>query len=316
MILVTGSAGFIGFHICKRLLADGYSVIGVDNFNNYYDVKLKKARNDELKKNRRFNLIKKNILNLTKKDIKDVEFIFHEAAYAGVRNSVENPILYDKVNVHGTVRLLKLSVDSNVKKFLFASSSSVYGDLNKFPTPETYETNPISPYGVSKLAAEKYCNAFYKCYGLPTISLRYFTVYGPWGRPDMLIMKVILSCYENKPLILFKKDKKIIDFRRDFSYIDDVVEANILAMKSNIKNDIFNVSAKKDVSVKYVIDFIANELGRKPNFVEAEPSPADPLRTLGDISKIKEKLGFEPKTSIEEGIRNTINWYKQYKGIK
>jgi UDP-glucose 4-epimerase len=257
-----------------------------------------------------------DILDIEKKQLKDVDFVFHEAAYAGVRHSVEDPLLYDRVNAHGTVKLLKLAADANVKKFMFASSSSVYGDIDKFPTPETYQTNPISPYGVSKLAAEKYCDAFFVCYGLPTISFRYFTVYGPWGRPDMLIMKVIESCYKGKPLTIFKKNRKPVDFTRDFSYIDDVIEANVLAMKSNIKNDVFNVSSKREVKVKYIIDFIIKETGKQPKFVEAEASPADPLRSLADISKIEKILGFVPKTDIEEGIKNTIAWYRAYNKIK
>ncbi len=315
MILVTGSAGFIGFHLCKKLLEEGFDVIGVDNLNDYYDVQLKIDRNKELEKNKNFKFIKMDILDMTKEHMKDIEFVFHEAAYAGVRNSVENPLLYDRVNVHGTIKLLKLAVDCDVKKFLFASSSSVYGDLDKFPTPETYNLNPKSPYGVSKLAAEKYCNAFFTCYGLPTISFRYFTVYGPWGRPDMLMLKVIMSCFEGKELLLFKKDGKVIDFKRDFTFVDDVVNANILGMKSNIKNEVFNVCSKHDVSVKYVIDFISKQIGKEPCFTEAEPSSADPLRTLGDITKINKMLGYEPKTTIEEGIKKTIEWYKNYKGI-
>jgi len=316
MILVTGSAGFIGFNLCKKLLEEGFPVIGIDDINDYYDTKLKKDRIDELKKSKKFIFIKKDILDINKKDMDNVEFVFHEAAYAGVRNSVENPLLYDTVNVHGTVNLLKLSVDANVKKFMFASSSSVYGDIDKYPTPETYETNPISPYGVSKLAAEKYCDVFYKCYGLPAISFRYFTVYGPWGRPDMLIMKIIKSCYEGQPLTVFKKDGKTVDFSRDFSYIDDVVQANILAMKSSIKNAVFNVSSKHEVKVKYIIDFIIKETGKKPKFTEAEASPADPLRSLADISRIERMLGFKPRVDIEEGIRKTIEWYKWYNKIK
>jgi UDP-glucose 4-epimerase len=316
MIIVTGSAGFIGFHLSQRLLSEGYDVVGIDNLNNFYDVQLKKDRIKELQKNKKFTFVHKDILDMDKKDMKDAEYVFHEAAYAGVRNSVENPLLYDDVNVHGTVKLLKLSADTGVKKFMFASSSSVYGDLNKFPTPETYDTNPLSPYGVSKLAAEKYCNAFYKCYGLPTISFRYFTVYGPWGRPDMLMMLTIASCFNGAPVTMFKKDGKMVDFSRDFSYVDDVVQANFLAMKSNIKNDVFNLSAKHEVSVKYVFDFIQKEIGKKANFTVADPSPADPLKTLGDISKIRKALKFEPKVDIEEGIRNTIKWYKQYNKIK
>jgi UDP-glucose 4-epimerase len=316
MILVTGAAGFIGFHLCTELLEEGNKVLGVDDLNNYYDIKLKKNRIKELQKNKNFSFMKKDILNVNKKDMKDVEYVFHEAAYAGVRNSVENPLLYDMVNVHATVQLLKLSVDIGVKKFMFASSSSVYGDIDKFPTPETYDTKPISPYGVSKLAAEKYCDAFYVCYGLPTISFRYFTVYGPWGRPDMLIMKVIKSCYEGSPLTVFKKGGKVVDFSRDFSYIDDVVQANMLAMKSKIKNGVFNVSSKREVKVKYIVDFIIKETGKRPEVTEAEASPADPLRSLADISKIEKSLGFKPKVDMEEGIRNTIAWYRWYNKIK
>lgn len=145
---------------------------------------------------------------LDKSDLKNIDTIFHEAAYAGVRYSVEKPLLYDKTNVHSTVKLLDLAVDSGIDKFIYASSSSVYGDVKEYPTPEGIPLSPKSPYGVSKLAAEKYCDAFYECYGLPTISLRYFTVFGPWGRPDILVLKAIKSCFNERKLLLSLKTRK------------------------------------------------------------------------------------------------------------
>lgn len=317
MILVTGAAGFIGFHISKKLLKKGKKVLGVDNLNDYYDVSLKEKRVNELNKNDDFSFKKMDIADIDKSLMEDVEFIFHEAAYAGVRNSIEDPMLYDRVNVHDTVRLLKLSAETDVKKFMFASSSSVYGETEKFPTPETDSLSPKSPYGVSKLAAEKYCDAFYKCYGLNTISFRYFTVYGPWGRPDMAVLLAIKSCLEQKPYFkIFKKNGKIVPFTRDFSYIDDVVQANILAMESDVENGVYNVSAKSEVSVKKVIDLVEEYTGKSLVAKEDEPSPADPLRTLGDVSKITKELGYEPTTQIEEGIKKTIEWFKEYKGYE
>lgn len=311
MILVTGAAGFIGMHIAKRLLEEGHDVVGVDDVNDYYDPKLKEARIEQLN-SPRFVFRRMDFADLTKADLRDVSHVFHEAAYAGVRSSVENPLLYEKVNTHDTVKLLKLCVDAGVEKFIFASSSSVYGNVSQFPTPETHPTNPVSPYGASKLAAEKYCYAFHECYGFPSIMLRYFTVYGPWGRPDMLVAKTIASCLGGKPIMLFKKGGKPVDFRRDFSYIGDIVEANMLAMKSSGRHDVFNVSEEHDASVDYVIELIYSHISRKPAYAEAEANPADPLRTLGDIAKIKKTLGFRPRTSIEDGIAKTVEWYREY----
>ena len=311
MILVTGSAGFIGFHLCKKLLGE-HEVIGVDDFNSYYNPKLKEERNKILKQNNKFKLMRMDFGKLTKKDIKNVDIIFHKAAYAGVRYSIENPLLYDETNVHNTVKLLKLAVDSNVKKIIYASSSSVYGNVKKFPTPETQPVNPVSPYGVSKLSGEKYCDAFYNCFGINTISLRYFTVYGPWGRPDMFIMSLIESTLGKGTLTRFKKEGKIVGFKRDFSFIDHIVEANILAMKSTIKNDVFNVASGKNTPINDLIEIIKKETGKDPKCIEAEATEADPLVTWGDISKIKDKLGYRHPTTIEEGFKKTLEWYKNF----
>lgn len=312
MLLVTGCAGFIGFHLSKRLLDQGLDVIGVDNFDPYYDTNLKSDRLDELRKNKKFVFIKKACGDLLKKDLEDVDIIFHQGARAGVRSSIENPIIYNELNVNSTVKLLKLAVDSKVKKIIFASTSSVYGDVDKFPITEEHPTNPKNPYAVSKLAAEKYLSAFYNCYGLQYISLRYFTVYGPWGRPDMFMAKVLDSCFGGKPFLRFVKKGKLIDFKRDFSYIDDIVDANILAMKSKIENDIFNISSEKDISIEYIIKLIAKETGKEPKSIESAPNPADVLRTWADISKAKKILGYKPKTSIEQGVKNLVKWYIDY----
>lgn len=312
MILVTGAAGFIGMQLSKRLLEEGEEVVGVDDVNNYYDPQLKEARIRELEKENLFTFRRMEFVDLDKEDLKDVTYVFHEAAHAGVRASVENPLLYEKVNCHDTVKLMKNCVDAGVEKFIFASTSSVYGKVFQFPTPETHPTNPISPYGASKLAVEKYLTAFHECYGFPSVALRYFTVYGPWGRPDMLIMKAINNCLGKGKLLLFKKDGKTVDFSRDFSYVSDVVEANVLAMKSKIKHDIFNVGSGSEVKVEYIIDTVSKIIGKGPKLEEMEANPADPLRSLADLKKTNKALGFVPKTGVEEGIGKAIEWYNKY----
>jgi nucleoside-diphosphate-sugar epimerase len=316
MNIVTGAGGFIGFHIAKKLLENGDNVIGIDNLDPYYDVQLKLDRLNELKKYTKFKLLKKDFAELKKNEIKDADVIFHEAARAGVRASIKDPVFYNNVNVSSTVKLLKLAADSNIKKFIFASSSSVYGDITNFPTKENTPTNPKNPYGVSKLAGEKYCNSFYNCYGLSCISLRYFTVYGPWGRPDMLIFKVLDSCYNGSPFTRFQKNGKPVEFKRDFTFIEDVVNANILAAKSKIKNDYFNIGSSKEVSIEKIITLIKDFTGREPKTKDSEPNPADVFRTCADISKAKKELGYTPKTFTETGIKKTVEWYKSYKKLK
>ncbi|MFH1420646.1 MAG: NAD-dependent epimerase/dehydratase family protein, partial [Candidatus Aenigmatarchaeota archaeon] len=315
IILVTGCAGFIGFNLCQRLLNEGHEVLGVDKITNEYDIAIKQHRVAGLIKNINFHFLEWDISSLEKEQMKDIDVVFHQAAYANVRNSIENPMLFDEENTTKTVGLLKLAADSNVSRFVFASSAAIYGNAD-VPIKETAPLNPISPYGVSKLAAEKYCDAFFECYGLSTISLRYFTAYGPWGRPDMLILMSIASCLEGAPMInIFKNAAgEIVPYTRDFSYVDDIVEANMLAMKTSRKNLAVNIGAGKEVSVQDVIKLIENETGKSAMKEDALASPTDPIRSLCDITLAKSELGFEPKTNVEEGIRKTIEWYKQYKG--
>ncbi len=314
-ILVTGCSGFVGFNLCERLLKEGHEVLGVDSLNNYYDVNLKIARTNELKKHRNFRFLKADISDLKKTDIRGMEIIFHLAAYAGVRDSVERPLLYHDVNVNSTLNLLELSLDE-ARKFIFASTSAVYGNTEKLPTNEEAQLNPVSPYGASKLAAEKYCETYANCYGIDVVNFRYYTMYGQWGRPDMLILRDIMSCLEGTITVKYMRNHQVVDTVRDFLHIDDAIEANIIAMKSGIKNDVFNVGSEKSVNISYVRNLISSITGKKQNFVEEEASLGDPYKTLSDITKIKKVLGWEPKVSLEDGIKKTVDWYKSYRGVR
>ncbi|MBI2971117.1 MAG: GDP-mannose 4,6-dehydratase [Candidatus Aenigmarchaeota archaeon] len=314
-VLVTGSAGFVGFNLCERLLKEGHDVIGIDNLNDYYDVSLKQARTAALQENRHFTFRQMDISDITKADMMDVDIIFHLAAYAGVRDSVEKPLLYHDVNVNFTLKLLELSI-AHAEKFLFASTSAVYGTTSEFPTSEEAQLNPVSPYGASKLAAEKYCETYANCYGIPVINFRYYTMYGQWGRPDMLILRDIMSCLDGTDTVVYMRDGAVVDTVRDFLHIDDAVDANIIAMNSNIKKGCFNVGSGKSVPISFVRNLIASITCKKQHFVEEEASPGDPPKTCADIAKVRKALQWEPAVGLEDGIRKTVAWYKQYKGYK
>lgn len=313
-MLVTGCSGFVGFNLCERLLKDGYDVLGIDNINSYYDTSLKTARTESLKKHKKFRFLKMDIADIGKNEMKDADTVFHLAAYAGVRDSVERPLLYHEVNVNSTLHLLDLSL-ANVKKFIFASTSAVYGDTAKLPTDEEATLKPVSPYGASKLAAEKYCATYSNCYGISVINFRYYTMYGQWGRPDMLILRDIMSCLDDTVTVKYMRNGNVVDTVRDFLHIDDAIDANMIAMKSSVKNDVFNVGSGKSVNISYVRNLISSITGKKQNFTEEEASPGDPYKTQSDITKIR-ALGWSPKVNLEEGIKKTVEWYKAYRGRK
>lgn len=311
-ILVTGCSGFVGFNLCERLLKEGYAVLGIDNLNSYYDTSLKIARTENLKKHKKFRFLKMDIADMEKNEMKDADTIFHLAAYAGVRDSVERPLLYHDVNVNSTLHLLELSL-ANVKKFIFASTSAVYGNTDKLPTDEEAALKPVSPYGASKLAAEKYCTTYSNCYGISVINFRYYTMYGQWGRPDMLILRDIMSCLDGTVTVKYMRNGNVVDTVRDFLHIDDAIEANMLAMKSNVKSDVFNVGSGKTVNISYARNLISSITGKNQNFAEEEASPGDPYKTHSDITKIKETLKWKPKVSLEDGVKKTVEWYKSYR---
>ncbi len=302
--LVTGCAGFIGSHLTERLLGDGFDVIGIDCFTDYYpreykDGNLKNALEDE-----RFTLIEQDILSIDA--FPDVDYVFHQAAQAGVRKSWGGDFeIYTRDNILVTQRLLEYYKDCEIKKFVYASSSSVYGDC-KLPMKETRMLKPVSPYGVTKLAAENLCYLYYTNYGVPTASLRYFTVYGPRQRPDMAIHLFVRAIIDGEEITVYGDGEQT----RDFTFVDDIVEANVLAAMSGSQGEVFNVGGGTRISVNELLEIMEKVTGRGAVVNYIEKQKGDVKDTLADADKIG-KLGWKPRVGIEEGIRRFVRWYEE-----
>ena len=310
-ILVTGCAGFIGSHLTNRLLKKGYYVVGIDDFNDYYDPRIKGKNLEEAKENNHFALYRKDILNF--KPLEEIfkkerpKKIIHLAARAGVRGSIKDPLLYAKVNVLGTVNLLKLSVDFGIKQFILGSSSSVYGDSKRLPFTEDDPCDKIiSPYGTSKRAAEFWVETFHRTFGLKSVILRLFTVYGPSGRPDMapaLFTKAILA---GKSINQFGDGSS----SRDYTYIDDIVDGIVKTSSTDLDFEIINLGNNHPAKLSDFIMTIEHIAGEKTNIKKLKQQPGDVVTTWAGVVKAKKLLGWQPKTNIEQGLQNYIRWLK------
>jgi len=312
-ILVTGVAGFIGFHLCKSLLDDGYEVLGIDNLNDYYDLKLKHARLNQLTPYKNFTFEKIDIANrkaLTKTftDFKPNKVV-NLAAQAGVRYSIENPYAYMNSNLVGFLNIIELCRHNNVKGLIYASSSSVYGGNTTNPfSVEDRVDKPIALYGATKRANELIAYSYSHLYDLYTTGLRYFTVYGPWGRPDMAIFIFAKKILSGKLIPVFNNG----NMKRDFTYIDDIISGTRSAINKNYKCEVFNLGNHESVQLMDMIALIEKELGKKAIINFQPMQPGDVKETYADIDHSIKKLNFSPQTSIEVGISKFIHWYKSY----
>lgn len=309
-VLVTGGAGFIGSHIVDRLLESRNEVAVIDNFDAFYQGKEKNI--ERHLKNENFRMVRGDILDydLLLRTMKGVEIVFHEAAQAGIRYCNLNPIKAHKVNVEGTLNVLMAAKESNVKRIIYASSSSIFGNPKRLPIDEAYPTNPASPYGATKLAAEHYCLTFNKVYGLGAVCLRYFSVYGPRGRPDQVIYALANSMMRGESPTIYGDGSQ----RRDFTYVSDVVNANLLAaMTESIEGEVFNIGFGRDVSIKELFDMLAENLSDKVNNIVPrylDKYRGDFERTLADNSKARKKLGWKPEVTLEHGLKEFAGWLK------
>jgi len=307
--LVTGSAGFIGSTLTEKLLKDGNQVIGVDCFIDYYSRKLKEKNMESFINHNNFTFLDKNILELNLKNIlEDIDYIFHQAAQAGVRASWGKSFkIYSDNNILGTQKLLEAAKKSNIKKFIFASSSSVYGDTDQLPMKETNKLQPVSPYGVSKLAAENLCYLYYKNVKVPTISLRYFTVFGERQRPDMAFHIFAKAILKGNKLTVFGDGKQ----SRNFTHVDDIVKANILASESDIKGEIFNIGGDgKRIVLNDAISLMEKLIGKKAKRNYQKIVKGDVKHTSADCSKAKSILNYNPVVDFEEGLKREIEFLK------
>lgn len=309
-ILVTGGAGFIGSHLIDKLLKEGYSVVCLDNFDPYYDSRLKR-------KNIQHNLDKENF-KLVEADVRDkkaIERIFkendikkvvHLAAKVGVAPSIMEPALYMDVNVRGTLNLLELCKEFKVENFIFGSSSSVYGSTRKVPFSEDDLPRPISPYGASKRSCELLCHVYSSLYGIPITCLRFFTVYGPRQRPDMAIHKFTKLIDEGKEVEMYGNGTS----KRDYTYIGDVIGGALSSLDQKFDFEKVNLGSSQTVELRRLISLIETELGKKARIKQLPNRPGDVFITHANISKARKLLDYDPRVSIEEGIRAFVEWYK------
>jgi UDP-glucuronate 4-epimerase len=312
-ILVTGAAGFIGFHLSRGLLEKGYRVIGLDSMNEYYDVSLKESRLEILKPYPDFVFCKEDIQNLSglKKIFQThaIDRVCNLAAQAGVRYSLENPFSYQKSNLEGFLNLLEMAREYQVQNFVYASSSSVYGSNEKTPfSVEDRVDTPVSLYAATKKANELMAHAYHHLFDFPCTGLRFFTVYGPWGRPDMALFLFTDAILNNRPIDVYNYGQ----MRRDFTYIDDIVDGTIAAIERPHAYEVFNLGNSDTTELMEFIRLIEDELGMEAQKNMMPLQPGDVPATSADIQKSREMLGFNPKTSIREGIHNFLVWYRKY----
>jgi nucleoside-diphosphate-sugar epimerase len=310
-VIVTGAAGFIGSHLAETLLKQGKEVIGIDEFNDYYDPSFKRKNVAELHWTPNFKLIEGDIQNLDwAKLLTDVEVIYHQAAQAGVRASWGTGFRsYTERNINATQILLEAAKDAkNLKRLVFASTSSIYGDAETLPTSESIPPKPVSPYGITKLAAERLGGLYHKNFGVPFLSLRYFTVYGPRQRPDMAFHKFFKSVLEDKAIPVYGDGLQT----RDFTFISDAVAANLAAADApeEAVGEIFNVGGGSRVVLKEVLDTMEEIVGKPIKRDHIEKAMGDARHTAADISKAQRILGWQPQVSLRDGLTQEWEWVK------
>ena len=312
-ILVTGSSGFIGMHLCKSLLEDGYQVVGIDNMNDYYDPALKEARLKELYLYDNFKFVKADISDYPSVETAFKDFepekVVNLAAQAGVRYSLENPQAYIQSNVVGFMNILECCRHHQVKGLIYASSSSVYGGNEKIPfSIDDSVDRPISIYAASKISNELMAHTYSHLYGLHTTGLRFFTVYGPWGRPDMAMYIFTEKITRGEPIPVFNHGK----MQRDFTFIDDITKGTRASIEKNYACEIFNLGNNRCENLMDMIGLIEDSLGEKAELNLMDTQPGDMEKTFADIDYSRDKLGYEPTTYIDEGIPVFIRWYREY----
>ncbi len=320
--LITGAAGFIGMHVAQALLAEGTRVIGIDNLNDYYDVQLKAARRNQLSQNQNFTFYHADftdataLAEITAKH-QDITHVIHLGAQAGVRYSLKNPASYVHSNVLGSTLLLEaIRQLPKIQHFIFASTSSVYGNRDELPFDVNKAADtPISIYAATKRAAELMSYTYSHLYGLPQTGLRFFTVYGPWGRPDMAAYQFTDKIIKGEPITVYHNG----NLQRDFTYIDDIVAGVLAATQKipigDVPYQLYNLGNHKPETLMDFITVLAGAIGRNPQIEYAPLPPGDMLATYADITTSQRDLGFQPRTPISEGLPQFVQWYRAYHGV-
>ena len=317
-VIITGAAGFIGSHLCERLLDRDWDVVGLDNFDPFYDPSMKRRNLEAALRSPRFRFIEGDVRDPGCIDevVSDAgarsgsppDAIVHLAARAGVRTSLEDPVLYSEVNLVGTTRMLEAARSLGVSRFIFASSSSVYGDREGAPFKEGDNVDfPISPYAATKKAGEVLCHAHHHLYGFAVTCLRFFTVYGPRQRPEMAIHQFTRSILEGKPVVVFGDGSA----RRDFTYVDDVVDGIVLALERAAGYRIYNLGNSRTVELSQLISLIEKACGTGAKIDRRPSQPGDVGLTCADITRAADDLGYNPSVPIEEGLERFVDWYRR-----
>ncbi len=310
-ILVTGGAGFIGSHLAERLLGLGHEIICLDNFNNFYDPEIKRRNIEKAFWSNRYTLVNGDILDkdLLEKIFSDKpDITVHLAAWAGVRPSISNPEIYQRVNIEGTLNILEKCRKHEVDKFVFASSSSVYGGRTNTPFRETDDImKPISPYAATKAAGEAICYTYHHLYNISVYALRFFTVYGPRQRPEMAIHNFARKIINDEPISAFGNGNS----SRDYTYIDDIVEGVVASILNCSGYHIVNLGGSKTTTLNMLLSLIAKRLGKTPKIQHENDQPGDVPITFADISNARKLLGYSPKVGIEEGINRFCSWLEE-----
>ena len=316
-ILITGAAGFIGYHLSRSLLKDGAIILGIDNLNNYYDTGLKEQRLKRLKGFKNFTFKKIDLIDEKKLNNVFLNFnpsiVIHLAAQAGVRYSIENPRAYLDSNLIGFHNVIEQCRRCKINKLIYASSSSIYGLNEKIPFSVNDKTDyPVSLYGATKKSNELVAHAYSHLYGVKTIGLRFFTVYGPWGRPDMAYFSFTKKIIEGRKIEVFNHG----NMQRDFTYIDDIVDGIRNTIDKDFNFEIFNLGNSKSEDLMTMIRIIEKELNINAKIVFKDMQAGDVFKTYADIKKSSKMLGFKPKVSLQVGLKRTIDWYKSFIGLK
>lgn len=310
--LVTGAAGFIASKVCEDLLKDGHDVIGIDNFDPVYDLRIKDWRLNKLTANKNFTFYRQSICNREVLDIiaknhSGIDAVINLAAKAGVRDSLSNPWSYYDTNLTGTLNLIELCRHNGIKKFVLASTSSIYGEDAPYPTPETADSShPLQPYAASKKAAETLCHSYHFLYGIDVTVVRYFTVYGPAGRPHMSMFRFNKWIAEGKTVRVFGDGTQT----RGFTYLDDISSGTILALKE-LGYEIINLGGHESISINDLIAKFERAIGKKANIKYEPAHPADMSASWADVSKARELLGWRPECTLDEGIKQVADWYRR-----
>jgi UDP-glucose 4-epimerase len=313
-VLITGGAGFIGGHIAEKLARDGHNITVIDNFVSYYDLGIKRhnvetARNAASAAGGSYELVNASVTDeeTVNKLVANADVVYHQAAQAGVRKSIEQPTKVNEFNIDGTITVLEAARNHDIERVVVASSSSVYGKPEYLPYDENHPTTPVSPYGVSKLATEQYARVYYEVYGLPTVSLRYFTVYGPRMRPNMAMTNFVSRCLHDEPPVIYGTGEQT----RDFTYIEDIRRINEQLLTDNSADgEICNIGSTDNIDIQTLAEIIRDEINPSLDIIYNDARTGDAKHTHADVSKASDLLGYKPTVDIRDGTQKFISWYR------